>query len=61
MCIRDSNSVLPCSRESLYTTIHDQQEVIDFEIYQGEHYHAEDNLLLGNLEVKVPPNKKRCV
>ena len=54
----ERNSVLPCSRESLYTTIHDQQEVIDFEIYQGEHYHAEDNLLLGNLEVKVPPNKK---
>lgn len=52
----ERNSVLPTSIvRKLYTASHHQTE-INVDIYQGEEYFAEDNLLLGNVSIPVPPN-----
>lgn len=57
------NSPLPVSKEKIFSTIADYQKVISFEIYQGEAMYAEDNILLGKMEVTVPPmpaGKVKC-
>jgi molecular chaperone HscC len=54
--IIERNSVIPISRsERLYTT-HDNQKRITLEILQGESRKTSDNVLLGELNVVVPPN-----
>lgn len=49
------NSPLPTSREQTYVTVHDRQKSLKFCVYQGEAMYAEDNIKLGELEVKIPP------
>jgi molecular chaperone HscC len=48
------NSVLPISRSSNYTPIHNHQTEINFSIYQGENRLVGDNLFLGEIEVDIP-------
>lgn len=49
------NSPLPTSKEQTYVTVRDDQRVIRFGVYQGEAMYAEDNILLGEMEVSIPP------
>lgn len=56
--IISKNEILPCSRVSRYTTIRDNQQKIDFNIYQGENRTASKNLLLEKFTVAVPKKPK---
>lgn len=56
--IIERNTALPASRENIYRTMHDNQRKVGCEIYQGEEFYAENNLLLGKVMVKVPPAPK---
>lgn len=47
--------MLPASHQERFVTLHDHQNGLRFEIYQGEGYFASENLKLGELEVRVPP------
>ncbi len=49
------SSMLPASHQERFHTLHDYQNALRFEIYQGEGYYASENLKLGELEVQVPP------
>ena len=49
------SSMLPASHQERFVTLHDHQNGLRFEIYQGEGYFASENLKLGELEVRVPP------
>lgn len=55
--IIERNTILPCSRESTYVTLYNNQKIINFEIYQGEHMLVKNNLYLGEIEIPVPRNK----
>jgi len=56
--IIERNTVLPCSRIKRFYTACDYQTSVRFEILQGEHLYAEDNLKLSEITVKVPKKKK---
>ncbi|MDE7273606.1 MAG: Hsp70 family protein [Lachnospiraceae bacterium] len=49
------SSMLPASHQERFYTLHNNQNGLRFEIYQGEGYFASENLKLGELEVRVPP------
>lgn len=49
------SSMLPASRQERFYTLHNNQNCLRFEIYQGEGYYASENLKLGELAVQVPP------
>lgn len=50
------NSVVPVSRSEVYSTASDSQEVVEIEIFQGEHEMAEENVPLGSYKVEgLPP------
>ena len=49
------SSMLPASHQERFYTLHNNQNSLRFEIYQGEGYFASENLKLGELEVQVPP------
>lgn len=51
------SSMLPISREKMFYTLYDGQTALNFKIYQGEQYYVEDNLELGEITVKVNPDK----
>ena len=51
----ERNSVLPTSKEGIYSTVRDGQTKIDLKIYQGENPYCENNTLLGELQLSVPP------
>lgn len=42
---------------NIYYTVHDNQKIIRIAIYQGESLEVEENLFLGEFELKVPKNK----
>lgn len=48
------NSTLPCRIKKRLFTLYEFQEKICVKIYQGEEYYAEDNLYLGEVNIKVP-------
>ncbi len=52
--IIERNTVIPASRERAFGPTHENQERIDFRIYQGESAHCEDNILIGKLSVPLP-------
>ena len=56
--IINRNTVLPCSRVRRFYTASDQQDYVVVEIHQGENTYAQDNLLLGKIEISVPPKPK---
>ena len=49
--------MLPCIKERRFVTLYDGQTALNFKIYQGEQYCAENNLQLGEITVSVPPDK----
>lgn len=49
------NMPLPASIENTFHTVSENQQVINFKIYQGESPVASQNNLLGTLEIKTPP------
>lgn len=54
--IIERNDALPCSRTRYYVTVQDNQDRLDFRIYQGESMIAKENLLLGQLTIAdLPP------
>ena len=56
--IINRNTVLPCSRVRRFYTASDQQDYVVVEVHQGENTYAQDNLLLGKIEISVPPRPK---
>jgi len=55
--IIERNSVIPVSRSEKLFTVHENQKRISVEILQGESRKASDNVLLGELNIDVPPAK----
>jgi len=53
--IIERNTVVPVSREKSYCTSVDNQPVVTIEILQGEARLVKDNILLGEIQVNVPP------
>lgn len=56
--IIERNTVIPTSRTQRFYTTYDNQEQVRIRVLQGESRYAENNLLLGELLVFVPKNKK---
>lgn len=56
--IIERNTVIPASRTERFYTLRDNQESIRINVLQGESRFAQNNLLLGSLEIHVP--KKRA-
>jgi molecular chaperone HscC len=53
--IIERNTVIPASRAKIVSTLEDRQRSIGLRVYQGESRRARDNILLGELAVRVPP------
>ena len=53
--IIERNSPVPISRAQTLTTINDNQRSVRVTVYQGESLRPEGNILLGELDVAVPP------
>ncbi|MBD2254867.1 Hsp70 family protein [Nostoc parmelioides] len=51
------NSVVPVSRSHVYSTLFDEQEVVEIEVFQGENTVAEENVPLGSFRVENLPPK----
>ncbi|GAA6616392.1 Hsp70 family protein [Scytonema sp. NUACC26] len=50
------NSVVPVSRSQVYSTVFDEQEAVEIEVFQGENAIAEENVPLGSYRVEnLPP------
>jgi len=54
----ERNSILPCSKTDWYSNAYDYQEQMTVGIYQGEAFYCDDNLKLGEINMKVRPVKK---
>ncbi len=52
--IIERNTPLPASREREFGTMHDRQDNLSVDIYQGEAPKCEDNVHIGRFSVKVP-------
>lgn len=52
--IIERNSPLPISKEQIFYTVVDGQEMLIVEVFQGEELYANENINLGKIEVKVP-------
>ncbi|NLL80325.1 MAG: molecular chaperone HscC [Clostridiales bacterium] len=55
--IIERNTVIPASRTERFYTLRDNQETIRINVLQGESRFAQNNLLLGSLDIRVPKNK----
>lgn len=56
--IIERNTVLPSSREELYSAVGDGQRKVTLQIYQGESRIPDKNLFLGELDITFPPAKR---
>lgn len=54
----ERNTVIPASREHIFSTMERGQTEVVFELYQGESPRVLDNIKLGSLSIKVPRNLK---
>jgi molecular chaperone HscC len=59
--IIERNTVVPASRIHTFSTVQDNQQAVEFGIYQGEARHVAANVKLGSLKVPVPPRPARHV
>lgn len=57
--ILERNIVIPASRVSTYTAMQKGQRQIHLKVFQGEHRLCKENVFLGELEVKLPPNNEQ--
>lgn len=55
--IIERNTTIPVSIMKSFYTMTEGQEQMDFTIYQGENPRASDNLKIGELTIKLPPNQ----
>lgn len=55
--IIERNTVIPASRTERFYTVHDNQDRIRIEVYQGESRLTANNLRLGSLDIQVPKGK----
>ncbi|MBL0845741.1 Hsp70 family protein [Pseudomonas mediterranea] len=53
--IIERNCVVPVSKVKRVVTLRDQQKVVLLKVYQGESRQVSENILLGELEIAVPP------
>lgn len=53
----ERSTPVPCSREHSFSTMRDNQRVLEIGVYQGESRSVENNIKLGKLSVPVPPKK----
>jgi molecular chaperone HscC len=53
--IIERNTVIPASRSKEFSTVQDNQTVVQFNIYQGEARQVSQNISLGVIEIPVPP------
>ena len=59
MCaIIPRNTVLPCSIVKRLYTVRDNQTHVGIDIAQGEHAYVKENIILDEIKVTVPRNKK---
>ena len=49
------NTTIPVSESNVYSTLHDNQDAVEIEVYQGEKPTASENTLLGKFTLSVPP------
>jgi heat shock 70kDa protein 1/2/6/8 len=49
------NTSLPAKKIQTFTTVMDQQTSIVLQVYEGEESLTQDNMLLGSLELSIPP------
>lgn len=54
--IIERNTVIPASRTERFYTVHENQEEIRIDVYQGESRLTVNNLLIGTMNVQVPKN-----
>jgi molecular chaperone HscC len=61
--ILERNSHIPISREERFHTLQDNQTMITLRVFQGENPLVRNNILLGEIGVKVPkaPAQEQCV
>lgn len=52
--IIERNTSIPVSKMDTFQTLYDYQEMVRFNIYQGENMMVKDNLKIGEIEVPVP-------
>jgi molecular chaperone HscC len=57
--IIERNTVIPVSREQMFSTLEPGQTSVTFRIYQGESPLVAGNLFLGEIKVPVPKNMER--
>lgn len=57
--IIERNTVIPASKVNHYHSMREGQREIILRIYQGEHRLCQENIFLGELMVKLPPNKEQ--
>jgi molecular chaperone HscC len=55
MPIIERNTVIPVSKSKPFRTVADNQRKIDIKVYQGEARLVQDNILLGQFFMEVPP------
>jgi molecular chaperone HscC len=54
--IIERNTIVPASRSRMFSTLHPGQQLVRFAVFQGEAPWVKDNILLGSIEVPVPPS-----
>ncbi|MFD2307632.1 molecular chaperone HscC [Enterococcus termitis] len=53
--IIERNTTIPVSKVKTFYTLRDNQNCVQFPIYQGENPMVKDNLKIGELEINIPP------
>jgi molecular chaperone HscC len=53
--IIERNTVIPASRSSVFTTAENNQQAMSVRVFQGESRLVKDNVLLGELRLRLPP------
>ncbi|MDR0528234.1 MAG: molecular chaperone HscC [Zoogloeaceae bacterium] len=53
----ERNTLIPCSREHIFSTVQDYQDCVNLEIYQGESRSLANNIKLGEIKMPLPPRK----
>jgi len=56
--IIERNTVIPFSKVVRFFTLFNNQTQVRVTVYQGESRHADQNLKLGEMEIRVPPKPK---
>jgi len=52
--IIERNTIIPVSRVERFFTLHDNQSIISFKIFQGESRKASENSFMGELSIPIP-------